>query len=109
MKDKNNDKGLFKHFYEHPIFFITFESWVGCYFILFSISNRPLFQATFTWFNLEVNKLDFSAASEIANMALQMAVEQASLEAPVKTLHPPNWMIRIDRKLIIISEWPNDF
>ena len=26
MKDKNNDKGLFKHFYEHPIFFITFES-----------------------------------------------------------------------------------
>ena len=34
--------------------------------------------------NLEAQKLDFSAASEIATMALQMAVEQASLEAPCR-------------------------
>ena len=49
---------------------------------IISIPNTPIV-GYIHLLRLEAQKLDFSATSEIANMAVQMAVEQASLEAPI--------------------------
>lgn len=95
MKEKNHDMGLFKHFYDLLIF-SPLNPKVRCYFMSFHvisydfmsfhvilIPNAPIV-GYMHLLNLEAQKLDFSAASEIATMALQMAVEQASLEAPCR-------------------------